>query len=313
MLFLIVGCSNDKQMYEQLMKQGIEEIEKEQYTYAESFFQKALEQEPNDELASTLLEQTKHIKAALEKFAEGDFDLALQSLEKIKGTDSSTDLFVTKAEETIAKIADIQNNGEAFNESYEQAKTQMATGKSQESLQTVEKLLEEDLSHPFYADLKQKAEALKAEAITLEGKAKRESEERAQDEEKKKAKNEKKDIERKEKGRKQAENEKQELDAKTNDIGPFGGYWLNEDRTTACHITNTFIACAVKESDILFNDTIIKIEHVSDTETVLTTENQHTTKLVLVKDDVLQTENEHLQRVSKEEANRIYDGYYELP
>lgn len=306
-MFMIAGCSNNKQMYEKLMKQGIEEIEKEEYTYAESFFQKALEQKPNDEAANSLLEQTKHIQVALEKFAEGDFDDAIQSLEKVTNIESATDLLVDKAKDMEAKIADIQSNEETYYAAFEQAKEQMATGKSNESLQTIEKLLEKDLSHPFYAELKQEAEALKAEAIAMDEKAKKEGEERAQ------AKAMKQEAERKEEVRKKAEKEKRGKETKSNAIGAVGGYWLTEDRTTACHITSNFIACAVKESDVFFNDKITKIKHVSETETVLTINNDHKTKLVLVEDDVLQTENERLYRVSKDEANAIYDGYYELP
>ncbi|MFD1705186.1 hypothetical protein ACFSCZ_00280 [Siminovitchia sediminis] len=327
LLLVMYGCSNTNKIYEKMMEQGLQEIEEANYGSAQSFFENALEEEPEDEKAAILLKQTKDILKAQEHFDEGAFDAAKEAANEAANTEEGSDKLVEKAESLIEQMAKLENEKKTYVGSYEQAEEWFEQGKLAESINTFESLLRNDLSHPFFADIhkdiesslskvklaKEKAEADAKAQAEAEAKAKAEAEAKAKAEAEEKAKAEAQARAAAEQAEKEQKAEAEKLKQEAKGVGAAEGYWVTADRTEACHITSTYFACAVAFSDVGFHDQIQSIRHVSDTQIDITFENGYTSTVTLVSEDVLQTETGQLQRVSKKEANSIYEGYYELP
>ncbi|VEF46250.1 lipoprotein [Bacillus freudenreichii] len=312
-LLAIFGCSKNNEIYEKMMEQGLLQIEKEEYASAENFFEKALDQKPKDKKATKLIKQTKQMIKAQKEFDEGDFEAAKSSAEKVEKVEDGSEALQEKAKSLIGQMEKMEKEKEEYTASFDEAKQHHEQGEFDDSLGILDKVLENDLGHPFFSELKEEIDTLKGEVkdakeIALaEAKAKAEAEAKAKAEAEAKAA-----AEKAEKDRKAAE-EKAKQKAQSKDIGAAGGYWLTEDRTEACHLTSTYLACAVKQSDVIFKNDISNINHISSTEIELTFSFGHKSRITLSGNNVLQGESGRMNRVSKEEANSIYDGYYELP
>ncbi|WP_206435597.1 outer membrane protein assembly factor BamD [Siminovitchia acidinfaciens] len=322
-LLAIFGCSKNNEIYEKMMEQGLLQIEKEEYASAENFFEKALDEKPKDEKATKLIKQTQQMIIAQKEFDEGDFEAAKSSAEKVEKVEDGSEALQEKAKSLIGQMEKMEKEKEEYTASFDEAKQHHEQGEFDDSLGILDKVLENDLGHPFFSELKEEIDTLKGEVrdakeIALaeaeakakaeaEAKAKAEAEAKAKAEAEAKAAAEKAEIERK------AAEEKAKQEAQSKDIGAAGGYWLTEDRTEACHLTSTYLACAVKQSDVIFKNDIFNINHISSTEIELTFSFGHKSRITLSGNNVLQGESGRMNRVSKEEANSIYDGYYELP
>ncbi len=304
MILSVYGCSKNNEIYEKLMEQGVQQIEKEEYERAENFFKKALEENPKDEKATILIKQTQKMLKALKEYDEGDFEAAKISAEKVEKLKGGSETLQEKEESLMGRMEEMEEKKEKYTASYEVAKQHYEQGEIDESLRIVDEISEEDLSHPFFGHLTENIDMLKSDLKNAREKALAAAEEAMAEAEKiaaEKAQQEK------------VAEEKSKIEAAPKDIGAAGGYWLTEDRTEACHLTSTYFACAVKQSDVGFEENIINIHHISSTEIELTLNSGYKTRLILADKDVLQGEGGRMNRVSKEEANSIYEGYYELP
>ena len=326
--FIIIGCSKDDKIYKEMMEQGHKQIEKGAFARAENFFIKALEEKPEDQKAKVLLKQTRDILNAQKRFDEGNFEAAVTPAEHARELDGGSDALREKAKSLLDEMKKMKSLKKEYAQAYEEAKQQFEEGNYDGAIQTLEEILDNELKHPFYTDIRDNSDDLLKEAkaanekaaaaAEAKAKAKEEAEAKAKAEAEAKAKA-KAETEAKAKAEAAAEKEKKEAEAKakkdaaSKDIGAADGYWLTEDKTEACHITSTYLACAVKQSDVMFKDTISNIHHKSDTEIELTFKNGHKTTLILAGKDFLKSEAGNMHRVSKEEANAIYDGYYKLP
>lgn len=319
MILSVYGCSKNNEIYEKLMEQGVHQIEKEKYERAENFFKKALEGNPKDEKATILIKQTQKMLKALKEYDEGDFEAAKISAEKVKKLKGGSETLQEKAESLLGQMEELEKKKEEYTASYEEAKQHYEQGEFDESLRIVDEFSEEDLSHPFFGHLTENIDMLKSDVKNAREKALAAAEAKAEAEEKAKAEAEERaKVEAEKKAAEKAQQEKvaeekAKVEAAPEDIGAAGGYWLTEDRTEACHLTPTYFACAVKQSDVGFEENIINIHHISSTEIELTLNSGYKTRLILADKDVLQGEGGRMNRVSKEEANSIYEGYYELP
>ncbi|CAM4240395.1 hypothetical protein [Lederbergia lenta] len=315
----LIGCSNNK-VYEQMMAKGLERIEKEEFAKAESFFEMALEEKPEDEHAKILSQQTKLIQQALEGFSDGNLDKVEEVIGKIMDGEEGSELLVKKAKAMQKEIKVLKTSEKEYLLSFENAKKQLNEQAFDASIQTLEALLQQDLTHPFYKDVKQKITSFIEEVKIAKDKAAAEA--RAEEERQaalaKKAEEERmaaelkaKEEEERKAAKLKAEAEKKAKEAASKDIGTLGGYWLND--TMACHITSEYVACALAYSDFITFDKIKSIKHVSDTEIELIYEEGSVKYDISNKDKIKFADGEFYQRVSKEEANAIYDGYYKLP
>lgn len=94
-------------------------------------------------------------------------------------------------------------------------------------------------------------------------------------------------------------------------VGPFKGYWLKD--TMACHFTDTYVACALAESDFITYEEIIEVNLISDTQIELTFEGDVKNNFRLLDKNTLELADGVYDRVSAGEANAIYGGHYTLP
>lgn len=292
-LLFLMGCSS--KVYEEAMQNGHDAIEKEEYAEAEGFFQQALEKKKNDETAMTLLKQVQYFQLAQSRLDEGKLDPANDALEKVISTENGSDVLVERATTMQDEVKELKANAETVEESYKLAKEQFDNEKYNDAIKMIEETLEQDLSHPVFASVKQKFDSLlevaqqNAEVQAAERKA----------------------AEQAEKERKEAE-EKAKREAEKG-IGNAAGYWLKDDKGEACHITSTYWACAVAYSDVMFHDQFASITHKSPTEIQVATKSGYSATIQMKGKDTLFIGGDTYHRVSEKQANAIYDGFYTLP
>ena len=295
MMLFIYGCTKSHKIYDEMMEQGHEQIKQENYKIATDFFKNALNEKQNDEKAATLFQQTQKMTEAKRFFDEGKLDAANQSVERVVNMKDGSDILVKNAKQLRKQIADMEAAKKKYAESYEEAKKTFQEERYDESIAILESILQQDLSHPFFSDIKHDAETSLSEMREAKATALKEAEELAR-------------------ARAEADKtEKKQFVLKEKTVGAAEGYWLTADKAAACHLTNDYLACAVKESDDLFKDQIVEVNWLNDVELELTFADGYKTKLALVEKNVLHTEGGRMYRVSKEEANSIYEGHYKLP
>ncbi|MUV36991.1 Transcriptional regulator ICP22 like protein [Lentibacillus sp. JNUCC-1] len=324
----LFGCSNAE--YDQAMADGQAALEEADYEAAVEAFERALEEKADDEEAKTLRAQTEMVMEASEQLTAGALDEALALIESVIEEDHGSDLLIEHAEEMQDEIETLQTQQKEYAAAFEEAEKALAKEEFDEAAAAIEVLLKEDLSHAVFNDIQENSEKLqasikeqKAEVERLakeEARKKKESEEKRKKEAEEKARAEaeaKKQKEAEEKKRKEAEAKAAAAKKKEQqgiDIEAFTGYWLNPTNDLAIHVAPTYISSAVPYSDVMSNDAISSVSSVSQNEIQVKFTNGHTSKLKLSGDkSTMSIFGESYRRVSKEEANAIFDGYYELP
>lgn len=92
----------------------------------------------------------------------------------------------------------------------------------------------------------------------------------------------------------------------------FTGYWLGGN--IACHITESYITCAAPYSDFITHDEFVEYQYLSDTEVKVFFSDGTEMVLKFSEDgSSFYAYDETYRRVTKEDANAIFDGYYKLP
>src|SRR5699024_677828 len=177
------------------------------------------------------------------------------------------------------------------------------------ALATMDEVFAYDFSHASFHSLEENAEQLQNDIENA-----KEKEDKAEQKKKEKQTNKENTKKKKNKATQKKKEEEKQQQKEQEQIDKILGYWLSEDETMACHITESSVACAVKQSDVMFDDPVQSMEgNVEEDSVTITYENgaseTHSTKTP----DTLNFDTESFYRVSKEEANAIYDGYYELP
>lgn len=299
MFLILVGCSNDA-AYEEAIEEGLSYIEETEYLLAEESFEKALELKPDDEYATNLLTQTKLIQQAYEQFENEEIKEALATIEEIIEIEEGSEHIVSRVEELQEEIEALLEKLEQFEASLDEVEQLLEKEEVEEATQLINNILEEELEHAVFAQIKKRAESLLEEAQRIQERMEKERQEAER-----KAAEEKARKEAEEKARKEAEHKKQAAN--------ITGYWLKVDEDLSCHVTTTYMTCALAYSDFITYDRITNIHPISSTEVEVTTEDGHTTLFTLSNNNnTLQTPGGTFNRVTKEAANAIFDGYYEL-
>jgi len=289
LLLFAIGCSN--QAYDEAMQKGINALENEKYEEAAGFFQQALAEKKDDEQAETHLKQTKEFIAANKKFDAGKLEEAIDALKKVTEMENGSDVLVKRAEKLQKEIEQLNEKRTAYEEAYEQAKAQFDKEKYHEAIHILEKQLQEDLSHPAFESIKQKFEAL---LETAKENAQKQAEE--------------------EKLKKEAEQAAKTAEKQRNQtVQKLYGYWVRDDRRAACHITQTYWACAVAESDVMFREDIANITGLNESQVKIVSKSGYSPTLQLKGKSTMVFEGETYHRASQKEANDVYGGYYTLP
>lgn len=283
---LLLGCSNTT--YEQAMEEGLVALDEQDYEKAAASFTRALEEKAGNKEAGALLRQTEYIQEATMQMENGDLTSAADAAEMVISLEGGSSQLINVAKEYQEEIAILQEKSEAYSASYEEAKKKYDSEEFDEAIDQLEKILAEDMEHAFLKQLKVDIENLLEEVQEAKESAILAAEE---------------------------EEQKQEEEQKVSDqaIGEFAGYWLNDENNISCHITSSYMHCAMPYSDFITHHEINAIKHMNATEVEITIAGEAPFILKLSDNNgTLQTPAYTYKRVSKEEANAIFDGHYEL-
>lgn len=303
LFFILVSCSGKEAAYEEAINEGLSHLENDEYELAEQSFQNALEIKPEDEYANNLLSQTELIQEAYQHFDEENIEEAVETIKKIIEIEDGSEHLVMRANEIQEEIDNLLAKVEQIEESLADAENLLEDENVDDATEILENILGEDLKHRIFTEVKESAESLLKEAQSIQERIEKEREEELKREAEEKARKE-----AEEKARKEAEEKaKQAAAQQKKEIPNISGYWLNDE--LACHVTTTYITCAMPYSDFITYDNIIDLNPISSTEVEVTLEGGHKSTLKLSNNNnTLDT----FRRVTKEEANAIFDGYYEL-
>ncbi|MEI3612436.1 hypothetical protein [Pseudogracilibacillus sp. SO30301A] len=278
---LLLGCSNAA--YEQAMEEGLVALDEQDYAKAEVSFTRALDEKADDKEAEVLLRQTEYIQVATMQMENGDLDRAAEALEEVISIEEGSILLINLAKEFQEEIDALHEKFEAYLDSYEEAKKKYDNEEYDTAIETLERILVEDIDHIFFTQLKLDVENLLAEVQAAKDAAIL------------------------------AAKEEEQMVVSDEGIGEFAGYWLNEDNNISCHITSAYMHCAMPYSDFITHHEIRDIKHISATEVEITNADETPVILKLSNNnETLHTPAYTYKRVSKEEANAIFDGHYEL-
>lgn len=299
---VLIGCSSGK-AYDEAMEKGMASIEKREFAEAVIFFKEALGEKPDDEKASVLLEECDAMVNADANFEKGEFEEAKNAAAKAMKERVGSEVIHQEAKKLLNQINNMEEDKEALTKEYLGAKRDKSEGRWEEASVALESILEKELGHPFFADMKAQSKELlkgtaeaKAQAVA-EAEAKAKAEEEAQ----MKARAEAEALAEKERARQET----------SKGVGPIAGYWVSPDGTEACHFTDSYLSCAVKESDVMGTQDVVN-SLVTGNKVEVTFDTGDTTTYT-VNGNMLSVNGMSMRRASKEEANGIYEGYYELP
>ena len=279
---MLTACGN--KAYEEAIENGMNALEEKNDEEAISFFETALEEKPEDETASQYIEETEVMIDGLTALEEGDLAEAKTFFKKITDSENSISTLQARSKDALHTIEELEADYVNIKDLINDAKDLHKEKEYKKALVKLDDILTQDFSHASLHPLEEDAEQLRT------------------------------DIENTKEKTDKAAQKKKEEEKEQKQIDKILGYWLSEDQTMACHITESSVACAVKQSDVIFDDPVQSMEgNVEEDSVTITYENgtskTHSTKTP----DTLNFDTESFYRVSKEEANAIYDGYYELP
>lgn len=154
---------NDNQ-YQDAMELGAAHISNKEYAAAETAFEDALKQKPDDQKATTMLNQTQTFVSAQKLMKDNKFEDAQNDFEIVVDTKKGNDLLKNRAKVQLKKIEDIITNQKQFEEFYQDAKQQNDEGNYQESNRLLAKILEAaNIKDRYYRDILAQAQDLKAD------------------------------------------------------------------------------------------------------------------------------------------------------
>lgn len=290
---IIAGCAN--KTYDEAMENGDKSLQDEEYEHAVGYFQEALEAKPKDEEATAHLQQTKNFMKGIEAFHTGNIDDAKEPLEDVLNYKDTSIFLQDEAKNQLIEIQQLQRLYSDVNKQYKQAKKLGEKQSFDEAFAILGEALDNDLDHPYTKPLQD--DVTKYQTNLKKAKEKAVAKAKKQEEEKKQQ-----EVETKQ----QAAEEKQ--------FEKVLGYWLSLDETMACHITKTYMACAVAFSDVIFNEPITSMStNIAEDAVTIHFEKDSEVTISTSKANQLEFDHDAYKRVSKKEANKIYDGYYELP
>lgn len=303
LLFTVVGCSSNQAAVDEAIAEGLTFIEEEAYEKAEESFQSALELKPEDELATNLLLQTQLIQGAFDDLENGELESAVSAIEEIIVVENGSEHLILRANEVKQDIDELSGKLEDLEALLLQTEELLDNEEIVDLIEILEEALAEDLDHVIFEDVKKDLEIQLVEAKSIQEKIEKEREEAERKAAEERAKKEAEEKARHEAEKKAAEQAKQ--------VADFTGYWLNDE--FACHMTTSYMTCAMPYSDFITYDDITNIKPLNSTEVEVTSADGHKTVFKLSNNNsTLQVPGGTYKRVSKDEANAIFDGYYEL-
>lgn len=216
-IIILTGCSN--QEYDSAMENGKTAIDNEEYEKALSFFEQALEEKPDDQVAKTFFDQTRNTIAAAKLFNDGNFDEAIQALNEVLEHDDGSAVLLERAKKQLTEIKEIKI---AYNDLDKLLKDVKELGDKKEydqALSLINKALDNNFNHNSLDPLKQNLTKQQTDFKAA----------------------------KKEMAKQDEQNKKQEL------INEVTGYWAYaENDHELCQFKEDYFVCAVMESDFYY-------------------------------------------------------------
>lgn len=162
-IFVVAGCDNkSEEKYNSAIQKGLDNLAAENYEKATVSFEIALEEKPDDKRAKALLSQTESFDLALESLEDEELELAAENAENVKKTKDGSEALIKKSNDILNNIEQINSLKISYQETYNAANTLFKEGKYTESLEQVNKLLEDKtLGESYYLSIKELSEELK--------------------------------------------------------------------------------------------------------------------------------------------------------
>src|SRR5699024_579773 len=170
----------------------------------------------------------------LTEVEKGHLEEARTFFEEIKHTEDSISTLQARSKDALHTIEELEPDYEDIEDLRSDAKELHEEKEYKKALATMDEVFAYDVSHASFHSLEENAEQLQTHIANAKEKAD-------------KAEQKKKEEE------KQQQKEQEPIDK-------ILGYWLSEDETMACHITEASVACAVKQSDVMFDDPVQSME-----------------------------------------------------
>lgn len=111
LILLLGGCAAEvnNKAYDEAIGNGLEELRIESYEKAEEYFKIALEEEPKDVRAETLLNQTQSSVDALNLFEKEQYDEAFEKAELVQSAENGSGYLKSKISKLMDEITSIRD------------------------------------------------------------------------------------------------------------------------------------------------------------------------------------------------------------
>ncbi|MFJ1628411.1 tetratricopeptide repeat protein [Marinilactibacillus psychrotolerans] len=111
LILLLGGCAAEvnNKAYDEAIGNGLEELRIESYEKAEEYFKIALEEEPKDVRAETLLNQTQSSVDALNLFEKEQYDEAFEKAELVQSAENGSGYLESKMSNLMDEITSIRD------------------------------------------------------------------------------------------------------------------------------------------------------------------------------------------------------------
>lgn len=151
--FLVILLTACNQAYKEAMENGKEALSTLDYETAHTYFEEALLEKNADEEAEMYMNQIEEMLDGIAAMDEGEMIKAEEAFDEVIATSHASDELIKEAEAKLEEIENITSTYEEVTEKIEEVETLHNDGMYNESLDTIEKMLEKDLTHPYVKEL----------------------------------------------------------------------------------------------------------------------------------------------------------------
>lgn len=135
------------------MENGENALSTLDYETARSYFEEALLEKDSDEEAEMYISQIEAMMDGISSMDQGEMTKAVEAFSEVITVSNASDALIKEAKAKLEEIENLTSTYEEVTEKVEEIETLHNDGMYNESLDTIEKVLEEDLTHPYVKEL----------------------------------------------------------------------------------------------------------------------------------------------------------------
>lgn len=164
-LLFLSGCSTtDSEAYNSAIQKGLDTLGIENYEKAQAYFELALEEKPDDTIATAYLEQTQLYSEAKKAFDTSDFETAKVKAEGVAKITEGSESLVMKAREILDKVKNSEVISLNIQKKYNEIISLNDAGELDDALEKTNALLDDsDINDSYVSDIKVNTENLQAD------------------------------------------------------------------------------------------------------------------------------------------------------